>query len=124
MVGKKIAPILEDPAKDVIMAESLDICDYFDKDEKYGPTALIAPPPGTAILFGVFFAEFVFAIYLAIASKAELFWVIAAAIAAYVGFMKKKIEKAVALGAAEGFNYKTDDWAEGVLKATDGGRTE
>ena len=46
------------------------------------------------ILFGVFFAEFVFAIYLAIESKAELFWAIAAAIALYVGFMKKKIEKA------------------------------
>jgi glutaredoxin 2 len=46
MVGKKIAPILEDPASGTVMAESLDICDFFDKDEKYGPTALIAPATG------------------------------------------------------------------------------
>ena len=41
LVGKKIAPILQ--WEDVTMAESLDIVDLMDKDERLGPTGIIAP---------------------------------------------------------------------------------
>ena len=37
MVGKKITPILEDPANKIVMPESLDIVKYMDKDSMLKP---------------------------------------------------------------------------------------
>ena len=46
LVGKKIAPILEDPSTGKVMAESLDICAYFDDDKRFGPPGIVAPATG------------------------------------------------------------------------------
>lgn len=46
LVGKKIAPIFEFPADDLIMAESMDIVNLIDNDERFGPTNFIAPATG------------------------------------------------------------------------------
>jgi len=43
LIGKKLAPILECPDDGTVMNESLDIVQFFDKNEKYGPTDAIAP---------------------------------------------------------------------------------
>lgn len=49
MCGKKIAPILEVPSEggdSFIMTESMDIVEYFDKDDRFGPTDAIKPASG------------------------------------------------------------------------------
>mmetsp|Transcript_50522 Transcript_50522/g.68730 ORF Transcript_50522/g.68730 Transcript_50522/m.68730 type:complete len:273 (-) Transcript_50522:268-1086(-) len=46
LIGKKIAPILEMPADDYIMGESLDIIKYFDESDRFGPTNVIKPASG------------------------------------------------------------------------------
>ena len=37
----QIAPILEMPAEDMVMGESLDICAYFDESDRFGPSILL-----------------------------------------------------------------------------------
>jgi len=46
LVGKKIAPILEWKEADVCMAESMDIVNLMDSDERCGPTGVIKPATG------------------------------------------------------------------------------
>ena len=43
LVGKKIAPIMEWREADVCMAESMDIVELIDGDERLGPTGVIKP---------------------------------------------------------------------------------
>lgn len=44
LVGKKIAPIFQWPEADnLCMAESMDICQLVDADERFGPTGVIGP---------------------------------------------------------------------------------
>jgi len=49
LVGKKIAPILEMPQDNLIMAESLDICSFFENNPRFGPQ-IIAPFTGRSDL--------------------------------------------------------------------------
>lgn len=46
LIGKKIAPIFRIPEDDKNMAESLDIIEMVDSDERFGPTGQILPATG------------------------------------------------------------------------------
>lgn len=46
LVGKKIAPIFTFPDDDITMAESMDIIELIDSDERFGPTSMIRPASG------------------------------------------------------------------------------
>merc|ERR1712232_348150 len=46
LVGKKIAPIINFPADDITMAESMDIIKLIDSDARFGPTQAIKPASG------------------------------------------------------------------------------
>ena len=46
LVGKKISPIMEWKEADVCMAESMDIVNLIDSDERLGPTGIIKPATG------------------------------------------------------------------------------
>mmetsp|Transcript_32728 Transcript_32728/g.79537 ORF Transcript_32728/g.79537 Transcript_32728/m.79537 type:complete len:337 (-) Transcript_32728:473-1483(-) len=47
LVGKKIAPIFKFPAADnLVMAESMDIIELMDSDERFGPTGVLKPASG------------------------------------------------------------------------------
>jgi glutaredoxin 2 len=46
LVGKKIAPIFNFPEDDITMAESMDIIELVDLDERFGPTNMIRPASG------------------------------------------------------------------------------
>ena len=48
LIGKKIAPIYEQPDTGFIMGESMDIVKRFDADEAYGATGLFVPATGRA----------------------------------------------------------------------------
>jgi len=43
LIGKKIAPIFSIPEDDLTMAESLDIIEKVDSDERFGPTGQLLP---------------------------------------------------------------------------------
>jgi len=51
LVGKKIAPIMEFPkfdadTEDLIMMESMDIIEFIENDERFGPTNVLKPASG------------------------------------------------------------------------------
>jgi len=46
LVGKKIAPIFEFPEDGIVMPESMDIIDFIDSDERFGPTSALKPGSG------------------------------------------------------------------------------
>jgi len=46
LVGKKISPIMQWKEADVCMAESMDIVNLIDSDERLGPTGIIKPATG------------------------------------------------------------------------------
>ena len=46
LLGKKIAPIYEQPDEGMVMGESLDIIAKFDEDEAFGPTGFFKPASG------------------------------------------------------------------------------
>ncbi|KAL3936103.1 MAG: hypothetical protein SGBAC_008503 [Bacillariaceae sp.] len=46
LVGKKIAPIFNFPEDDITMAESMDIINLVDADERFGATGILKPASG------------------------------------------------------------------------------
>uniref|UniRef100_A0A6T6GUA9 GST N-terminal domain-containing protein n=1 Tax=Craspedostauros australis TaxID=1486917 RepID=A0A6T6GUA9_9STRA len=46
LVGKKISPIFQFPEDNMVMPESMDIVNFVDGDERFGPTGVIAPASG------------------------------------------------------------------------------
>lgn len=46
LVGKKIAPIFEFPEDGIVMPESMDIIEFIDSDERFGPTGALKPGSG------------------------------------------------------------------------------
>eukprot|EP00531_Pseudo-nitzschia_arenysensis_P019492 CAMPEP_0116143878 /NCGR_PEP_ID=MMETSP0329-20121206/15684_1 /TAXON_ID=697910 /ORGANISM="Pseudo-nitzschia arenysensis, Strain B593" /LENGTH=330 /DNA_ID=CAMNT_0003639225 /DNA_START=130 /DNA_END=1122 /DNA_ORIENTATION=- len=51
LIGKKIAPIMEFPSfgsddEDLIMKESMDIIEFIENDERFGPTNVLLPASG------------------------------------------------------------------------------
>lgn len=46
LVGKKIAPIFEFPEDGIVMPESMDIIEFIDSDERFGPTSALKPGSG------------------------------------------------------------------------------